>query len=131
MFLKLSFVYIILVFLAGVGVLQAAAAFNDLNGLLFFPKKMFSYFFALVMTGLPLAVLFDWNWHYAIGIIQGAEQTELFFLTMVLALFFTLLVSSIINVRRFSEPNDNLEGLDSLRKSTYFQMLKSHFRKKN
>jgi hypothetical protein len=131
MFIKLALVYLVCVFLAGVGVLQVAAVFNKLHGLLFFPKKLFSYFFAIAIIGVALSVLFAWNWHYGIGIIEGAQQAGLFFLAMGFALLFTLLVSSFINRRRFSAPNDNLEGLDALRNRTFIHAIKSRFRKQD
>ncbi len=131
MMIKLGLVYIGCVFLAGTGVLQAAAAFNDLYGLLYFPKKLFSYFFALITIGITMAVLFAWNWHFSIGIIQGAQQAGLFFIGMVLALIFTLLASSILNHRRFPLPTDKKEGLDALGNRTFIQAISSYFRKQD
>jgi hypothetical protein len=130
-FLKLSLAYSVPVFIAGVGVLQAAAAYNGLLGLLFFPKKLFSYSFAVVMTGLALGLLFAWNWHYDTGIIQGAQQAEFFLLAIVLALLFTVVVASLINRTQLSKANDELEGLDALRDRTLFQAIKRRFGKRN
>ena len=127
MFLKLSLDYSLPVFIAGVGVLQATAAYNGLFGLLFFPKKVFSYVFAVVTLGLALAVLFYWNWHYATGIIQGAQQAAFSLISMVLALLFTLIVASLINHARFPAMRKNTEGLDTLRDRTFFQALKQRF----
>jgi hypothetical protein len=126
-FLKLALAYSLPVFVAGVGVLQAAAAYNGLRGLLFFPRRIFSYMFSVVTIGLALAWLFDWNWHYATGIIQGAQQAEFFLLVMVLALLFTIVVASLINRSRFPEVNEDREGLDALRNQTFFQVLKRRF----
>ena len=130
MLLDLSLVYGAMVFIAGVGVLQATAAYNNILGLSFFPKKTISYLFAAVTIGFALGMLFDWNWHYATGIIQGAQQAELFLIAMVAALLFTALVASLINIRRFSKTNESPEGLDALRNETLVQNLKRHFGKR-
>jgi hypothetical protein len=78
MSINLSYIYCGWVFLAGIGVLQASAAFNGLHGLLFFPKKSVSYFFAILTAGIGLAVLFSWNWLYCIGVIQGHNRLDYF-----------------------------------------------------
>lgn len=127
MFLKLSLAYSIPVFLAGIGVLQGCAAYNGLSGLLFFPKKIFSYALAVVMIGLSLASLFDWNWRYATGIIQGAQQAEFSFLGMLLALVFTVILASLINRSRFHTTDKGADGYDVLRDRTFFQAIKQRF----
>jgi hypothetical protein len=128
--LKLSFAYSIPVFLAGIGILQAAAAYNNLSGLLFFPKKLLSYSFAAVMIGMALVILSTWNLHFEIGIIEGAQQAGLFFLSMVIALLFTVCLSSLLNRKRFSRVNEILNGLEALRSNTFFQVLEQQFRKR-
>jgi uncharacterized membrane protein len=126
-FLKLSLAYSIPVFLARVGVLQGCAAYNSLSGLLFSPKKIFSYALAIVTIVLALASLFDWNWRYATGIIQGAQQAEFSFLGTALAFVFTVIVAWLINRSRFPVTPKNIEGLDALRDRTFFQAFKQRF----
>ena len=131
MFLKLSLAYSLPVFIAGVGVLQATAAYNGLSGLMFFRKRIFSYVFAFVTIGLALAALFDWNWRYDTGIIQGAQQAGFFFLIIVLALLFTVIVASLINRSRFPEVDESRGGLDVLRDATFFKALRRRFGRRN
>ncbi len=126
----LSFVYSISVFTAGVGVLQAAAAYNDLRGLRFFTKKLLSYLFAVITISIALTVLAIWNWNFTVGIIQGAEQAGLFLLSIFVALLFTAFLASIINNKRFSGEENNLEGLEALRNKTFFQVLEHQFKKR-
>jgi hypothetical protein len=119
----LSNIYGILVFLAALGVIQAAAAYNDLKGLAFFRSKLFTYIFAVIVTGTALGFFFAWNYMFDIGIIAGVQQTGLFIQSIVAAIAFTLIISSLVNIRHNSPNCASPAGLDALREKTFFYLI--------
>jgi hypothetical protein len=123
MMLRLSLEYSILVFLAVTGVIQLAANHNSLHKLLFFKRKVYIYVSSAVMILPAFYVFFTWNYHYATGVIQGSEQAGLFILSMVIAIIFTLGVSSLLNRSPLESQALSKEGLDVLKEVTYFQAL--------
>ncbi len=145
-FARLALEYSLLVFFAGVGILQAAAAYNGLRGLLFFPYQAFNsplrvwpsgyrlvqhfswgYIFAAV-TIVPVMVdFFFWNQRNATGVIEGSEQAGLFFLSMAAAMVFTLVTGSIINHWRLRHNQARGEGLEVLKDITWAQALWRHW----
>jgi hypothetical protein len=127
MMLTLGLKYGGLVFVAVVGVLQAAAARNNLHGLLFFKNKTWAYLWAVLTTGFALAVFFIWNYHFATGIIEGSQQAELFALWALAALIFTLIVSSLIRYRFGQTTEATKEGLEALNHSSYFGALRAKY----
>jgi hypothetical protein len=127
MMLRLSLEYGVLVFLAAIGVIQLAVMSSRLHKLVFFKRKVNGYLFSLVMIIPACYIFFTWNYHYATGIVQGAEQAGLFILSITLALVFTLTVSSLINRSRPGSPAPEKEGLEVLREITYFQALYRRF----
>jgi hypothetical protein len=94
--LSLSWKYFLLVFIAVLGVLQGAAARNNLRGLQFFGYRSISYVFAVLAVGFSLFFFFHWNYRYAHSVIEGAQQVGLFTLGGLAALVFTLGISSAI-----------------------------------
>jgi hypothetical protein len=123
LFVRLALIYVALVFLAGVGVIQAAAAYNGLRGLLFLRRKGPGYALAAVLAGGPLALFFTWNERWETGVIQGVEQTALFLIGMAAALFVTLLLASRFN-RRLCPPRSVNPGLAALRENTWVEAVK-------
>jgi hypothetical protein len=128
MMFRLSLEYGLLVFLAVTGVLQLAAIHNNLKKLLFFKRKVYGYILSAVIILPALVIFFTWNYRNATGIVQGSEQAGLFMLAMVLAVIFTLVLSSLLNHTRSNPPVSKTtaskkEGLDALRELTYFQAL--------
>lgn len=136
----LALEYGLLVFAAGLGVFQAAAANAGLRGLLFAPGTVrirfwpsgriwtltyhaFSYLFAAVTVLPSLGFFFVWNSHNATGIIQGSEQAGLFVLGVSLALLVTLIASSLINQWRLQTNQTRAEGLEALKDITWYQAL--------
>lgn len=136
----LALEYSILVFVAGLGVIQAAAANAGLRGLLFAPGTVrirfypsgrrwtlsyhaFSYAFAAITVLPSLGFFFVWNSRNATGIIQGSEQAGFFVLGMALAVILTLIVSSLINQWRLQHNQTKAEGLEALKDITWFQAL--------
>ena len=94
--LHLALIYSGLVFCAVAGVLQAAAAYNNLKGMLFFKKKVPAYIFAGLTIGFSLFVFFVWNYRYPTGMIEGSQQAGYFALATAVAVIFTLILSAII-----------------------------------
>lgn len=120
--------YLLLVFLSCCGVVQVAAAFGGLRGLLLFGDRRFS---VVMGMGLILGSLawFFWDGGRNIpdtgGGIAGASQFGLFILGGFLALLFTFLATSLTNFRR--RPSiDTTDGLLSLRETTFVQALSSN-----
>ena len=118
-------------FLLCTGVVQVAAAYGGLNGLLFFKSRRFC---AVLGMGLILGSLV---WFFfeggrnipdTNGGIAGASQFGLFVLGGFLALLFTFLATSIANYRNGNGHADNdavdtSHGLPSLRETTFIQAL--------
>jgi hypothetical protein len=121
----LSNTYGILVFVAAVGVIQVAAAYNNLKGLAFFRSKFFTYIFGGIITGTALGFFFAWNYMFETGIIAGTQQTGLFVQSIVVAVAFTLIISSVINIGYRSPQHHSAPstGLDALRENTYFRLI--------
>jgi len=136
----LSLEYGILVFVAVLGVIQAAAANASLRGLLFAPGTVrirffpsgrrwaltylhFSYLFAAVTVLPALGYFFVWNSHNATGIIQGSEQAGLFVLSTAAGGIFSLIASSLINQWRLQNNQTEAKGLEALKDITWFQAV--------
>jgi hypothetical protein len=132
--------YSILVFVAVLGVIQAAAANAGLRGLLFAPGTVrirffpsgrrwtltylhFSYLLAAVTVLPALGFFFVWNSHNATGIIQGSEQAGLFMLSTAGGGIFSLVASSLINQWRLQNNQTQAEGLGALKDITWFQAV--------
>jgi hypothetical protein len=126
--------YCLLVFIAVLGVLQLAAAYNNFRGLLFFPRTIFTVCFAVLAIGIALFAFFTWNdlhkiivnGSQKIFIVEGSQQTGLFVLSAAAGILFTLVFSSVVNYRRFSAGDSEQDGLDALRESTFFQAIRNH-----
>ena len=117
--------YCLLVFIGVVGVLQLAAAHNNLRSLLFFPRRGYTAGFAALAIGLALFAFLTWNDFNKI-IVEGSQQTGSFLFSAGIALVFTLVFSSVLNSRRVGNGNTAQEGLDALRDCTYYQALRNH-----
>jgi hypothetical protein len=117
--------YLLLVFLLCCGVVQLAAAYGGLRGLLFFGGRRFSVVVGMGTTLGSLAWFF-WDGGRNIpdtgGGIAGASQFGLFILGGFLALLVTFLVTSFTNFNRGASC-DTTEGLSSLGETTFGQAL--------
>ncbi len=117
--------YCLLVFIAVTGVIQLAAFYNGLRGLLFFQHRIVTLAFAFIAIGAALVVFFVWNDVHKV-IVEGSQQTGSFVFSSASAIIFTLVCSSILNNRRFNSNKSRQEGLEGLRKNTYFQAFRNH-----
>ena len=117
--------YLLLVFLVCSGVVQVAAAYGRLRGLLYFGDRRFSVVFWMAML-LGSLVWFFWdggrNFPDTEEGIAGAAQFALFVLGGFLALLVTFLVTSLTNFSRQVSGN-TIDGLPSLRETTFVQAL--------
>ena len=123
--------YLLLVFLLCTGVVQVAAAYGGLQGLLFFRSRRLC---AALGAGLILGSLV---WFFfeggrnipdTNGGIAGASQFGLFVLGGFLSLLFTFTATSIANYRNGNghageDAVDTSDGLPSLRGTTFIQAL--------
>ena len=119
--------YLLLVFLSCCGVVQVATAYGDLKGMLLFGNRLFSFMLGVgLMSGSLLWFFWDGgrNVPDTNGGIAGASQFGLFVLGAFLALLVTFLVTSLINSNLRKGPyRDTVNGLPSLRETTYFPAL--------
>ena len=139
-FAALAWEYSFLVFAAGMGVLQVAAAYGGFRGLLiapgdvhvrFFPgghvltlsRVAFSYVFAAATVVPSLVDFFFWNRRNQTGIIEGAEQAGFFVLAMASAVAFTFLFSSLVNHWRLRHNQPHGTGLEALKDITWAQAM--------
>jgi len=130
-FMALSLKYCILVFIAVMGVIQAAAGYNNLRGLLFFKRSLYAYIFAIITIGVSIGFFFTWNYLFPTGDIAGSQQTGLFVLTTLAAVVVTLIISSLINIKYNSPRAVQLTGLDALREGAFFRTIWERINRKH
>lgn len=120
----LSWQYLVFVFIACCGVLQAAAAYSGLKGLLFVPRRWASFIVALLL------VVGSFLWFFASEsrvppagwpVLEGAQQTGLFALGAALSFAFTALAGSLLRWLGGRPPAAREEGLEGLRETGYLQ----------
>lgn len=128
-FTLLNLQYLILVFGAACGVLQAVFAFRRIEGLRFFHNAAVSYLFSAVVSGGFFVWFYASDDRNKLPVVEGVQQSVLFLLGAGAAVVFTTLVSSVVNsgMQAFAPPTDNPgakdSGLESLKRMTYFQYL--------
>lgn len=120
--------YCLIVFLS-MSTIQAASSFGRINGITFFQKQLHNYLLSATVAVPCLAILITWNWHNPVGIIEGAEQFYLFMAGIISAIGLTMILSSLVNHRRFKnnlmEPGN---GFEALRDKTFFQAITMRLR---
>ena len=122
--------YLLLVFVGCCGVLQLAAAFGGLKGMLIAGDRRFSTAVGILLVGGAL-VWFFWeggrNLPDTGGGIAGASQFYFFMLGGFLAILFTFLFTSLTNIgKKMSADSaevDTTDGLPALRETTYLHAL--------
>ncbi len=118
--------YFILVFIASMGVIQVAASWGNLKGLLIFKPPMLAriFGFALVVGGF---ILFfstaERNINDYEGGLDANEQALFFFLGVLAGGTFTFLVSSLVNIRMNGGELSPEGGMDALKDTNYLRAL--------
>lgn len=130
---QLKLDYILWVFTASCGILQWVASANKLKGLTFFPKPIMNYIFSLAAVGGSFYWFFLWDNRLAEKImrtgLEGKQQFYSFLLAVLLAVVFTVVVSSWVRAfARTRSSSSDQEGLDALREMSYFVALRRSFR---
>jgi len=127
--LHLAFEYYGLVLLLSMAAIQAAASYSGLRGIVFFRNKAHSYIVSALVSLPCFIALLTWNWRNPTGIIEGAQQFYIFMLSMVSGIGITIVLSSLVNHRRFRGNQQPLsDGFESLRGRTFFQALRLRWR---
>jgi hypothetical protein len=121
--------YFAFIFFAACGVIQMAAAYVRLKGLLFLKRPLPSY----ILGGLLILGAFLWFFlaeeRNQRG-LEGREQFGFFVLGCLAALAFSLILSSLINWRLKPPPNaPPKEGMDILEDMSYFEAVKYSLRR--
>ena len=123
--------YVVMVFVASLGVIQIAASVARLRGLLLVP----SYWVArLLGFGLAAAAIV---WFFASGErnindyeggLDANVQALYFFLSAAAAYLTTLLVSSLVNSNLGDAEGRPAEGMEALKETTYVRALAANLR---
>lgn len=121
--LKLSLEYIALVFLANMGVLQLAAGYNKLHGMSFFNNAVYTFLFGVITIVPSLLIFFIWNNILPTGIIEGAQQAGLFFISFLISLVLTLSIGSSLH-RDQRDSNVSRRGIEIMRSTTYYKAIR-------
>jgi hypothetical protein len=124
-----SLKYLLLVFIGVVGLLQLAAARNNLRGMSFFPRRIYNIVFGALAIGFTLFFLFTWN-ELNSRIIEGSQQTASFVISAAAGIVFTVLFSSLLNFRRFRASGPPPDGMDALQSNTFIQAIYKRWSKK-
>ena len=118
--------YFILVYVAAMGVLQMIASRRDLRGMLLFPAPSIAF-----LVGL-CAVIAAFSWFFASeprnlsdteGGLDGNRAASMFSAASSLAVFSTLVISSLINRSLGRDGQAPSPGLDALGQTTYLRAL--------
>jgi hypothetical protein len=123
--------YLILVFLASLGVIQIAVAHAGLTKLLFLKRTPLAY--ALGLTFIVAGFTwFFWDGPRHIpdtaGGLDGNDQGWRFAVSALAAVSFTVLTTSALNHRAGHRPPTTPNGLESLRDHTYIESLPTGLR---
>ena len=133
---ELTIEYILLVCIATCGVLQLAASYSNLKGLLFFQNRVPTYIFALLAIGGSFGWFFGWDDRLTENImhtgLEGVQQFGYFLLAAFVGLVLTILISSLVNPQSSTNPGEATgEGLDRLKNGNYIGAIRRSFRKES
>lgn len=126
--------YFILVFVAGVGVIQVAASIGGLRGLLIFKTPLVARACGLLLAIAAFVWFFtttEWNINDYEGGLDSNDQALLFFIAITAAGAFTLALTSLVNFRLRDDEADPDAGFDALRRACYFRALAHSLRRRN
>jgi hypothetical protein len=127
--LRLWLEYFLFVFMASCGVIQIAAAYSRLHGLMFFRRPLWGYVFAAVVTPLAFLWFFKSENRNVPG-LEGSQQFGDFCLGFIAAVVFSALFSSLLRARDALHLGEGEapEGLEALREMTYLQAIRRRLR---
>ena len=118
--------YFLLVFAATVGVVQIAASVGELRGLLFFKGRLTARALGLVV------VVAAFGWFFASGTrnlndyeggLDANSQALFFFFGSSIGVLFTLVLSSLVNLRARPGNSSPESGLEALKETSYARAL--------
>lgn len=120
--------YTIFVFVAATGVIQVAAAYNNLRGIVFLRRRLPSAILG-VLIALGSFLWFFMSDNRNQRGLEGTQQLAFFLLGTFVAIVFTLAASSLINwcMRPGDTGANPKEGLNSLEEMNYFRALKTSY----
>ena len=116
-----AFDYYLTVSMAATGVIQIAACFGSLRGLVFFRSCMVVRVVGVILVVAPMVWFFasePRNINDYDGGLDGNEQAIFFVLGALTSLIVTLVVSSLLNFRMNSKI-ESKDGFDALENTTY------------
>lgn len=128
--------YLLLVFVAAVGVYQIAAAYAGYRGLCFFRQTIAQYLFGLLAIGGAFGWFYgteNRNWQHT---VEGTQQLGLFLFGIVLAYFATAIVASLVHARMTCARNQVIEGeqhergFETLKQTTFLGGIFTSLRKR-
>lgn len=125
--------YFIFVFLFALGAIQITASLNGLIGILFFHKPLVARILGLTIIIVAIVWFYlssDRNLNDVYGGLDANDQSGLFALGVIAALFLTLVISSITNIGRLNNETifSENEGLGNLTMNTYYLALSRNLR---
>ena len=118
--------YYILVFVATIGVIQVAASFGRLNGLLFIKSPIVTRVLGIALAAAAFIWFFstgDRNINDYEGGLDAPTQSLFFFFGSSTGFVFTFVVSTLVNARMNGGEAPPEEGLDALRDTNYVRAL--------
>lgn len=118
--------YLVFVFLVSLGVLQTAAAYSGLRGLLFVKARPLAFLLGLATAALAFSWFFlsePRNISDTEGGLDGNQMSGFFAAGAGTAFLITLLLSSLSNRSMGGNGQRPRPGLDALRETTYLKAL--------
>jgi len=118
-----------MVLIAAIGILQIATAQAGLKGLSFFRNPTLDRLFGL------MAIVGGFWFFYGtecrnVRSLEGSQQFAYYLAGVFSAFFLTLVVSSLVNFRLRGSVEKENEGLETLKRTSYFRALYIRFRRK-
>ena len=127
--------YFVMVFVASLGVMQAAASIGGLRGLLVFKNPLIARSLGIAVAIAAVAWFFlieERNINDYEGGLDSNEQGLLFFLAVAASGIFTCIMTSLVNRRMLQGPVDGERvpdvGLGALRDGSWWQAVGHNYR---
>ena len=118
--------YLILVFVASIGAIQVGASWSNLKGLLIFKPPIIAIPFGLALIVAGFTLFFstaERNINDYEGGMDANDQALFFFLGVLAGGLFTVLISSLVNIRMTGDRPSPESGMDALNDTTYLRAL--------